>query len=134
MLPRISRSEETWPGQFGQIFLGMIDDRDALVQALQPLYGLPGDFVHRMADAARHRIEPIRHHPGEFRLPAAKTFAERLQPAGGLGLGAGKLGDALRQKFRLPHLVARIHRTHVRRASRDGGDRHEQRHHRDGEA
>jgi hypothetical protein len=57
--------------QLGQVLLGVIQHRNALIEALQPLHGLPRGLVHGMADPGRDRVEPFREHAGKLGLAAA---------------------------------------------------------------
>ena len=79
--------------QLGEVLLGVVEHGDALVEALQPRHRLPRGLVHGVADPGRHRVEPLGDDARELGLPSAEPLAERLQPAGGLGLDAGEVGD-----------------------------------------
>jgi len=90
--------------QVGEALLGVIDHRDALVQALQPLHRLPRHFVHGMTEPHRDRVEPLRHHAGKLGLATAQHFAQSLEAADGLGLDAGEFRHAALHGLALPHL------------------------------
>ena len=96
--------------QVGDVLLRAVDDREPLVQLLQALDRLLGGVRHRLADPARHGVEPLVDEPRELGLPRRQHFAHGLHPAGGLGLDPRHLGDAglkLLGAHRLPVGIAR---------------------------
>ena len=123
------------PGQLREVLLGVVEHGNALVEALQPRYRLTSGLVHGMADPGRDGVEPLRHHPGELGLASAQAFAERLEPARGLGLDAGEVGDAFLHRLVLALLPGGIFAPAARSPRREhgNGDQQRQHHHREGE-
>ena len=93
LLESTSRSEVTCDESSVEVLLRTVDDREPLVQVLQPLDRLLGRGLHRLTDPARHRVEPFVHEPRELGLARRQAFAHCLQPADRLGLRTCHLGE-----------------------------------------
>ena len=118
-------------GEIGDVLLRAVDDREPLVQLLQVLDRVLGRALHRLAEAVRHRVEPLVDRALERALPAGQHVAHGLQARGRVGLQPDHLGHGGVRR-RVGPLAAPEHQR--KRAQRrepdhhaDGGDDDDQR-------
>ena len=81
---------------------------------------------HRLADAVGHRIQPLVDRARHLGLAAGQRLAHGVDPAGGLGLGAQHLAQALLQFVGADRLRHRQFRAAPARARDHDGDGQQQ--------
>ena len=78
-----------------RFFCALSMTREPLVQHAQAVHGVCAWSLHRLADAVGHRIEPLVDRARHLGLAAGQRLAHRVDAAGGLGLDARDLAEAL---------------------------------------
>ena len=90
------------------VFLGVIDHREALVELLQALERVLPARRHRLAEMMGYRIEPFIDGAVELGLPIRQHVAHALDAHSRFRLEAGKLGDALLERLAMT-TAQRVH-------------------------
>ena len=128
------RSEVTCEDEVGEVLLRVVDDGEPLVELGEVRHRALGLLLHRLAEAMRHRIEPLGDRARQLRLTAGQHLAHGVHAAGRLGLHAHDLGHALFELSGVDVVARRLDPAHARRARQHDGDRGKQREHHAGEA